>query len=186
MSTVHVLTPVTRPGNLQEIEASLSYADIVAKRYTVIWHVIADPGKRSVGGYSLRNEMLDMLHSPRDWVWFLDDDTTAHPLILQRLALVEDEHPGVQAMIVAQTRPGGWNPGCADPARLRNGAHPLTMHECAFDTGQAIIRRGLIGDYRFRTADRAGDGWLYEELLAVSDNVVYVDEVLSYYNSLRR
>lgn len=187
MSTVHVLTPVTRPQNLVRIEESLVLAaQYAGAYYTVIWHVMSDSSYRSVGGYSLRNEMLDQLHYPRDWVAMIDDDTIMHEQILVRLRQVEERHPEVQAMIVAQTRPADWNPGCADPARLRNGAHKLAPDECAFDTGQVIFRRGLMGDYRFRTVDRAGDGWFYEEVLADAEAlVVYVDEVLSYYNGLR-
>lgn len=188
MSFVHVLTPVIRPQNLQAIGESITEAERNAgDRYLVLWHVMADPKKKSTGGYSLRNIMLASLEVDYDWVMMIDDDTIMHPFVLSRLGQVEDDHPDVQAMVVAQNRPNGWNPGCADPERLRNGAHTLAPDQCAFDTGQVIFRRGLIGDYRFRTGDRSGDGWFYEEVIAAEDAglVVYVDEVLSYYNALR-
>ncbi len=185
---VHVLTPLTRPENLHDIEASLQIAQHVARgAFTVRWHVTADPERRSPGGYAIRNEMLDELSPvplPTDeWVWFLDDDTIAHPDILFRLDCLLARDPLLRAMIVAQTRPAGWAEGCADPERLGNGAH-LADGQCAFDTGQVIMRRDMIGDYRFRL-ERAGDGYLYEDLLQDAPEVAYINEVLAYYNALR-
>lgn len=182
---VHVLTPVTRLENLAAIQASLDAARAPVRTHcTIQWHRLYDPYHEHPGGYELRNRMIEVITDPLGWLWFLDDDTLAHPDILRRLA----DHQDAEAMIVAQTRPKKWGPGCADPDLLGNGDR-LEPGQCAFDTGQVILRRRLMGDYRFRL-ERAGDGYLWDELLqpahrATPGTVVFINEILAYYNALQ-
>lgn len=187
MTLVHALTPVTRPENLPAIEESLNIARAVVPAIDVEWHVAYDLGRRHVGGWTLRNAMLDKIPEDSGWVWLLDDDTIAHPDVLSRFDAYAT--PDVDAVVFEQERPDGWHRGCADPAKLRNGDRRdlIGPDDCVFDTGQAILRRSLIGSYRFRDV-RAADGYLWDDVLApahASGRVAFVREILAYYNRLR-
>jgi len=175
---VHVLTPVSRPELLPAVTASLSVALLSAPEIRLVWHLSYDLERRYVSGWKLRNEMLDDIE--RGWIWLLDDDTEAHPSLLARLWEYRDSNG------IVFSQDGREPPGIADPERLANGDHRerLSADATVFDTGMVICRRGLIGDYRFRE-HRAADGYFWEDVLSKADDVIYLDEFLATYNSLR-
>ncbi len=162
---LHVLTPVTRPQNLVEVGRSLErWGDV-----DMTWHVKFDWFKRSLGGYNLRNLMLDDITD--GYVWCLDDDCTAHPKLYQTVAkLVRRD---ASAVVVSQKREDG----------TILHAKPENLMVDYIDIGQAIIRRDVIGDARYQTDDYAADGVFIEAVLGQVP-VVYVDEPLSFHNNI--
>lgn len=177
---VNVLTPVIRPQNLPRIAASLTEAAGRAPGVELVWHLSFDPDRE--GCETWRNRMLARISD--GWVWLLDDDTVAHPDVLARVSQHEED---AVAVVFAQTRPEGWHAGCADPARLRNGAlrDQLAPDDCVFDTGMVIMRRSLLGLYQLRDDVRGSDGYLWDDVLKGADGVVFIDETLAFYNALR-
>ena len=101
---------------------------------------------------------------------FLDDDTLCHRDLLTTLL----RHLDRDAMVVSQERTDGQR-------RLKS--EPESAVQGRIDIGQAIMRRGLIGDDRIPETYE-GDGAFLELVLARGE-VAFVDEVLSVYNQLR-
>lgn len=179
--SVHILTPVTRPANLTELMTSVAGALVNAPAVRVTWHIALDLHREHVGDWALRNAMLDQISD--GWIWMLDDDTLAHPLVLRRLS----EHQDVDGLAFSQDgRKDDWYAGTSDRDRLMSGdrREDLQPHHSVFDTGMAILRRSLFGDYRFKEV-RAADGLLWEDVIKPAENIAYLDEVLGSYNALR-
>lgn len=192
---LHILTPVSRRANLPMVIGSATEAQANANLggrqplLEVEWHIKYDDKREHVGGWGLRNQMLDEIpDESHDWVWLLDDDTLAHPHVLAWFRnMVNSER---DMFLFAQTRPDGWDPGCSDPARLSTtagrGGH-VDPGKCAFDAGQAIFRRRVLGPYRFVEGDHASDGYLWSDVLAQvpHDRIAWTPQVLGFYNALR-
>lgn len=160
---LHVCTACSRPENLDRVAASLALwgqAD-----YT--WHIRFDIERRHVGGQRLKNELLNDVSE--GWVWFLDDDTLAHPKLYRTL---EQKSRGYDAIVVSQRR--------RERANLIAAEENVRVNE--IDIGQAIIRRSLIGEDRIPET-YAGDGLFLEEVLPFG-KVLYLPEVLSFHNAL--
>lgn len=166
---VHVITAVSRPWNLALVARSLAAASRNAPDVDLVWHCRFDLGRDHVGGQQLKNLILDDITD--GWVWILDDDTTAHENILERVAEVAESKLKVAAIIVSQRRVDG---------RVLH-AHQDNTVVGSIDAGQAIIRRDHIN---MQIPDEyAGDGvWL--ETILKDCRIFYLDEVLSFHNLL--
>jgi hypothetical protein len=165
---LHVLTAVSRPENLQAVEASLDVAADNAPGVRMTWHWRLDVERQHVGGQAIKNQMLDEIKD--GWVWVLDDDTTAHPDVLAAVEGVMGARP--EAVIVSQQRTDG---------RVLL-AQPSWMVPGGVDIGQAFLRRDLIGDHRIPESYE-GDGEFIQAVLAGA-RALYVPEVLSLHNAL--
>lgn len=160
---IHVLTAVTRPENLTAVGLSLRDA-IVRADADVVWHLRFDPGHEHVGGQGVKNALLDEVSD--GWVWFLDDDTLVHPDLFTHLDQIHDA-------VVFSMRYGD---GVLDAA-------PKNAKHGAIDIGQVILSRSLVGKERIQEL-YDGDGHFLEYLLRREDvNVLYVPEILTYYNA---
>jgi len=166
---LHLLTAVTRPGNLAVIADSIAAASF--PEWEVAWHLRFDPNRTDIGGQRLKNQMLDGIED--GWCWILDDDTTMHPHLLRKLTEVLTWEPTALALVVSQDRQDGRHLTAAE-GNVRVGE---------IDAGQAIMRRDLIGDHRL-PLDYEGDGHWLCELLPGKDGIVYLDETLSLHNAL--
>jgi hypothetical protein len=166
---LHVLTAVTRPGNLPLLAESL--ADSTTPDVDLCWHWRFDLERRHIGGQHLKNLMLGVIRD--GWVWVLDDDTLVHPLMLATIANVVEGSPHVRAIIVSQER----SDGRVHSAREDN------VRVGSIDIGQAVLRRDLIGTLRIPETYE-GDGEFLISLLSTCANVVYVDQPLSLHNAL--
>jgi len=166
---LHVLTAVTRPGNLGVIADSIAAAS--SPEWEICWHLRFDPMRTNVGGHEQKNMMLDGIED--GWCWILDDDTTMHPHLLRQLTEVLTRQPDALALVVSQDR--------------QDGRHLVAAEEnvrvCSIDAGQAIMRRDFIGDHRL-PLNPVGDGEWLCGLLPGKDGVVYLDETLSIHNAL--
>ena len=168
VTTLHVLTAVTRPWNLPRIANSL---EAWGPDANVHWHIGFDTRKRHVGGQAVKNRLLEAIDAPLDWIWFCDDDTTAHPLLYR---VVEGAATPESALIVSQKR--------ADGAVLQ--AHPRNVYVGGIDIGQAILRRKVIAHHRIPET-YAGDGEFLQAVLGDLPGVVYLPEILSYHNAIQ-
>jgi hypothetical protein len=167
VTRLHVLTACTRPDNLPTLAVSL--AEACCGPWEICWHLRLDPEQRHVGGQRLKNDMLDQVSD--GWVCFLDDDTTIDPRFLQ---LVDElRRDGATAVVVSQQRENG----AVLPASRAN------LHVGSIDIGQAIIHRGLIGNWRIPLSYE-GDGVFLASVLGNATTAVFVDEILSYHNRL--
>lgn len=161
---MHVLTACTRPHNLPLLAESLEAA--ACDPWEICWHIRFDPQLEHVGGQRLKNQMLDQITD--GWVAFLDDDTTMHPELLQRVAFCM----AGDAVVVSQDRADGRHLKAAR-ANVRVGH---------IDIGQAVIRRSAIGDHRI-PEHYEGDGRFLADVLA-GLATVFVTDVLSHHNAL--
>jgi len=134
----------------------------------MIWHIRIDGKRRYVGGQALKNDVLDSIWD--GWVWMLDDDCTAHPLLYRRAF---HQREVARALIVSQQR--------EDDSILHAAASEVEVGK--IDIGQAILARDLIGDHRIPET-YAGDGMFLEAVLAETDAIIYLDEVLSHHNNI--
>ena len=176
---VHVLTPVTRWRNLPEIQSSIDVAMSNAPEVELRWHRVLDLKHQHVVGAALRNQMLDEITD--GWVWLLDDDTLVHEQVLARVR----DHQEADAVVFSQIGlPNAFHPARAVRGNLWNGAKEVPAGGNVFDSGMAMVRRSLIGDWRL-PRNRSADGFLFEEIIQPAENVVYLDEELCFYNALR-
>jgi len=163
---LHVLTACTRPHNLPDIAQSLRIA--MCEPWELCWHVRFDLACEHLGGHKLKQDMLAQITD--GWVLFLDDDTVMHPDVLRRVA----EHLDADGVVVSQDRTASlghmlW----AAPQNMRLGG---------VDIGQVVLRRELIGDTEMPPY-YGGDGTFLQSV-AQGANLVYLDDVLSFYNAL--
>jgi hypothetical protein len=164
---LHVLTACTRPQNLPILAESIAAA--MCEPWEVCWHIRFDPAREHLGGHKLKNDMLAQIDD--GWVVFLDDDTRMHSEVLRYVA----EHLDAAGVVVSQDRTASlghmlW-------------ATPQNMQLGGVDIGQVVLRRSLIGEARMPPY-YGGDGTFLGEVLQGRDDVVYLPEVLSYYNIL--
>lgn len=166
---LHVLTAVTRTENLPTVAASLAEAAATSS-IDVVWHWRFDLDHQHVGGQAVKNHLID--HVRDGWVWCLDDDTLAHPDVLNRVG--PHLRGRTRMVIVSQTRAEGFS--------LR--AHPDGMRPGGVDIGQAFIKRSAIGGHRI-PENYDGDGMFLATLAhELGSTVVYLDESLSRHNWL--
>ncbi len=167
---IHVLTAVTRPDNLPQIEDSIKVADERDELH-VVWHKYPDLERKYVGGQRPKNQMLAFIED--GWVCILDDDTVMHPSFLRRVYRAHRQNPYADAIVVSQRRTTG----------VVLQACPENMEVGKVDAGQVLIKRSLIGDLRIPET-YAGDGEWIEALLRYEPSVVFLPQVLSLHNAL--
>lgn len=169
---LHVLTAVSRPGNLPMLAKSLATAATNSPDTELVWHWALDLDHEHIGGQAVKNRMLDDIRERDGWVWVMDDDTLAHPDLFQRIADYAHGRPFTQAVVVSQKRADGTvltaDPGCVIVGQI--------------DIGQAVMTRSLIGRHRL-PIDYNGDGLFLHELL-LGRRVAYLPEILSFHNAL--
>ena len=139
--------------------------------WEVCWHIRLDAARENLGGHKLKNDMLAQIDD--GWVYFLDDDTVMHPGLLRRVA----QHLDAAGVVVSQDR--------TDSLGHMLVAAPQNMRLGSVDIGQVVLRRSLIGDAEMPPY-YGGDGDFLSGILRGRDDVVFLDEVLSLYNSLER
>lgn len=196
MTTLHIITPVSRPQNLPALSQSIKAALI--PEITVEWWIVYDAeaqttelpgvtchflaahsmanGKRvSVAGNLQYNSALDQIQD--GWVYFLDDDTTLHHRLIKAVAPLLLNIPGCNI---------AFNQNMPDGTR-RLTVSPDHMRVNAVDTGQVVLCRESIGTIRRTPADAyCGDGRMIEAVFKAHPNsFIFLNEALSCYNRIR-
>ncbi len=166
-----VLTAVSRPENLPQVELSIWHAMQREKNIQVNWRKCYDDEREHVGGQRPKNMLLGQVRE--GWVCILDDDTVMHPKFLQKVYRAYHHHPHASAFVVSQRRTTG----------VVLQAKPENMVVGKVDAGQVVIRRDVIGDLLIPET-YAGDGEWIEALLHYRDDVVFMPEILSLHNAL--
>jgi hypothetical protein len=197
MTTLHIITPVSRPGNLEKLQQSIGpgyYPDM----YLFWWQMLdtsefpsAGPllsdwikeflvpsvfnGKTlSVAGNAQRNAALEQIKD--GWVYFLDDDTTMHPDLLRTIAPILNGIPGC-CLVFNQDWPDGSS---------RCTVSPSNMHQGTVDTGQVVLAREAIGDLRWDADKYHSDGPFIESVFrAQPEAFIWINRTLAIYNNLR-
>jgi hypothetical protein len=168
---LHLLTAVTRPANLPALAASIDAAQVAG--VALVWHIGYDLERTAVGGQAIKNALIDSIAD--GWVSILDDDNLLHPDLPRRLAETLAAQADALLIVVSQQLPDGG------VRRAGLGC----LHVDQVDAAQLIVRRDALGERRL-VETYAGDGLLAEALAAAlpAGQIVYLDEVLSYYNRL--
>lgn len=193
-TTIHIVSPVSRPWNLRAMRASIDRANVPGVE--ILWHVVFDsPSIRSamkwrrlerrddvryyaypkldrgISGNPQRNHALDRIED--GFVYFLDDDNVVHPRLLERALPHMREQRGV---VVNQATADGRTRLVAAPDNVRVGA---------IDTAQVLLPRSVIGDLRWEPFDYRADGRFCEAAhRRAPDAFVFLSEDLAYYNFL--
>lgn len=196
MTTLHIITPVSRPQNIPALAQSIKVAlvpEIVVEWWLVYdaqalpselpqatCHFLAVPSlvngkKMSVGGNSQYNAALDQITD--GWVCFLDDDTTLHHRLIKAIAPLLLNIPGCN-LAFNQNNPDGTR---------RLTVSPDNMQVNRVDTGQVVLCRESIGAIRRVPADAyCGDGRMIEAVFkAHPESFIFLNEALSTYNRIR-
>lgn len=175
---LYIVTPCSRPENLQLMSETIPpfakwfvMVDASVKPDATIREgVIVLSDKSGSHGNPLRNEFLDMmegLFSDDDWVYVLDDDNVFHP----RLAESVEELMKMDCGMITWAQEGRLP--ATDAPRVGN-----------IDTACYMFKAKAIDGLRF-TMDYVADG-IFAEEMSKKCKLVKIDEVMCYYNYLRR
>lgn len=178
-----VVTPCSRPENLELVKQSLDFSRVDA------WHVIYDTrnspfvrrfeghpqiiesqcAAEGVAGHQIRNQFLESLTDDSNTlVYFLDDDNTVHPAFWS----------------LPLGRSGLWtfDMQYADGAVLR-GDTPVVNH---IDTAQFVFSSDIVKGARFDERAYNADGMFVNEIWTRhGDAWTYCPGVAATYNRLR-
>lgn len=200
-TTIHVMTPCSRPENLERVALSIARA-LPRDGTPVQWWVVIDArivkasdaiaiqqqshepptfegwwtAKAGIAGHQARNQVLDRLmkDGATGHICWLDDDTTMVEGFIAAVAERTEARPDV-ALMVDQYQ--------GDTLRLRAAAENMRVASC--DTGQGVIPLDLIGNLRFDDHYEA-DGRFYAALhQRAPERFEFVNRRLSLYNALR-
>jgi NTP pyrophosphatase (non-canonical NTP hydrolase) len=178
---IHIITPCSRPENLETIsksipkecnwiimvdssvqqDVSIDNATVIKSHLTGHW------------GHPLRNEAIEHLKSivsEDDYICFLDDDNIIHPDWYES---VKDCTGDV--VIWGQLSPDGSH-------RLSATSNPQIGN---VDTGSFMAKIKAIGESKFNNGYVADGDFVIEIVRNNSSNVQLIDSQIAYYNYLR-
>ena len=178
---INIITPCTRPENLSKISESIN---IPKENYR--WIVVFDStlfpnenlipenceayihvNKDSKFGNSQRNFAINLVDE--GYVYFNDDDTTIHPNLWENIKDLDNDF-----IHFNQSQKDGSIRLISSVVRLRN-----------IDSHNFVVSKNVIGDSRWIVTEYESDGYFAEECYQNSKNKMYINKVLSIYNTLR-
>jgi glycosyltransferase involved in cell wall biosynthesis len=178
MNLLNIITPCSRPDNLQKIYESIN---IPKENYR--WIVVFDLDELPTDlpptcepylhrhidsrvGNAQRNYGNDLVTT--GWILYLDDDTLLHPNLWEEIKDLSDDF--------------------IHYAQEEKGLFRLTGHRVMvehIDMGQFIINKKIIKDHKFPLKVYQSDGIFSMLVSNETDNKKYIPKVLSYYNQLK-
>jgi hypothetical protein len=179
---LNIITPCTRPENLNKIAESINIP-----RDNYRWIVIFDidyssidipenceyyylRDANSIVGNAQRNFVLDLLKNKRGYLYSNDDDTTIHPNLWENIKDMDDDFISfMQENMNGNIRLSG------------EIIEPTTI-----DNHNFIVALDIIGDSRFKIDRYDADGIFAKECYVKARSKRYLPIVLSTYNSLRQ
>lgn len=174
---LNIITPCSRPYNLDKIAESINFPSY---RWIVVFDAVEVPtnvphqaecyalvDKNSTSGNAQRNYALDIVED--GWVYFNDDDTVIHPELWKNIQYLNNDFISFKQ---------AW------PSRaLRLQGNNITPNN--IDSHNFILHNSLIGDTRWVLHEYGADGIFANECYKRSKSPIYIDQVLSVYNTLR-
>ena len=179
-----IITPCYRPDNLDKIKESINFSLI--KSWIIVYDTSndrtytkkyeGDPKIQEymvsggISGNPQRNYALTKVSD--GLIYFLDDDNIIHPHFLELVPTFNEDHIYTfdQQRLNGEIRLHGNNP------KVNN-----------IDMGQIVVPYKFIGDLRFDEPLYNADGIFIEALCKkYKDKHIYIPEVASYYNYLKK
>jgi len=184
---LHIITPSIRPENLDKISKSIN---IPRNKYN--WTIIFDSGHfpdwklipincfpirlpttKGISGNSQRNLALDLISTSIDldktYILFNDDDTEFYPSLWENIKDLDNDF-----ISFSQENKDGT-------LRLK-GDKVMLNH---IDSHNFLFKGSLLGNTRWVLDRRDADGVFAYEIYQKAKNPIFIDKVLSTYNSLR-
>jgi hypothetical protein len=178
---LNIITPCSRPENLLKISESIN---IPKKNYR--WIVVCDSDllpndelipnnceiyhhkdTNSSSGNSQRNHAINMVKEGH--IYFNDDDTLVHPELWNNIKnLTNDFISFIQS-------------DKDESIRLLGDLIEVSY----IDSHNFIVSKNIVGNTKFIIDKYDADGYFAKECYEKSINKIYIDKVLSIYNSLR-
>jgi hypothetical protein len=190
---VNIITPCIRPENLHKIVQSIKLSPLSYQ-----WIIVHDADKMptevvdlpieglhfhflakvegSISGNGQRNMALDLLEKTKNkenaesWIYFNDDDTAIHPNLWEAV----EANPQADFIHFKQETVDG---------SIRLDGKEIVVTKV--DSHNFIFKTKLLGNTRWRLDDYCADGYFAEEIYRKAKTPLYIDQVLSTYNSLR-
>lgn len=178
---LNIITPCSRPYNLKLIESSIN---IPKENYR--WIIVFDdnqipniPTPSFAEVYSLHNENSVVGHAQRNFalnlisaghIYFNDDDTILHPKLWQNIKNLDN----IDFISFSQENKNG---------SLRLKGDTIKINE--IDSHNFIVRYDLCKHIRFIENQYSADGTFASEVYSNSITTLFIDQILSTYNSLR-
>ncbi len=194
MTKLNIITPCSRPENLEDVELSIYTAILHSFPYTlsnIRWIVVMDgvnkpeinielaefhyleSGELGISGNPQRNYALDIIND--GYVYFLDDDNKIHHQFIKYYRSFISSYPD-HGFIVNQLNNDG-------SIRLYAPDIPSVGN---VDTAQFLLTREMIGDVRWDPFNYCADGKFISDIHKIyGDKIIKVNRNLSYYNELR-
>lgn len=202
MNTLHIITRCSRTKNILKVKDSIFGNK--PDDFEIFWHITFDTtilkdisfdilselendfitlkfAKSIPGdfGHSFINTSLDKIHN--GWIYVLDDDNILHPNLLKSISEHIEEFPEKRGFIFNQKVDGKDFTGL----EYREST-PENVKVQKIDMAQFLLKRELIGEKRLISGEYKADGYFIEELYNEnSEDFIFIDEVLCYYNYLQ-
>lgn len=190
--TIHIITPCSRPENLQRIFESINidcYWWIVFDRETIPEIKLKNVNecnvdvklmaiKGGVVGKKQINHALDQINN--GWVYVLDDDNLLHPRFKMFIKTFESfvlnyKKHRIEGVIFSQE----LSPGVVRHNNSEN------IKVCQIDQAQFLLKRTLIKDNRYQNSYEADGLFISKFYKENKDKFIITNAVLSYYNRLK-
>ena len=175
MNALTIITACSRSENLPALAESIGPGKAY---FNLAWLISVDGGEypESRVGNAQKNQALEHIgNEAESWVYFLDDDNLIHPKFFPAIAQAIHDGPGRRGFIFSQ-----------DCNLFIRRASPETVRVDRIDLAQFVLRRDLIGSWRFDLPTYNSDGMLIEGLYQKhAGEFTFIDQVLCYYNRLR-
>jgi glycosyltransferase involved in cell wall biosynthesis len=201
MIELNIVTRCTRPQFLNQVKKSIFTTTIFDIKWWVVFdtRVIKDIDAtfltelQSLGGKALFYEGVDgdMAHSllskvidqiQTGFIYFLDDDNILHENFYNKIHKSIKDNSEKRGFIFSQKVDGRDFSGLD----IRE-AKPENTKVQHIDMAQYLLHRTIIGDERFIPGDYKADGYFIEKIYNLQpDEFVFIDEVLCYYNWLKK
>lgn len=179
MKLLNIITPCSRPENLQFIQKSINiprenYRWIVVFDMEEVPDNVPDNAEcynckdlNSTSGNAQRNYALDMISD--GYVYFNDDDTVIHPDLWNNIKDLDNDFISFKQITT--------------DGKLRLKGDNVSLG--SIDSHNFIVQSSLIGNTRWVLNRYDADGLFAYECKQKSRTYKYLNEILSIYNFLR-
>jgi len=173
---LHIITPVTRPHNLDMIIDSIIRADR-PHNLSIQWHTIFKNNENRYNLINIYNKLLDGFSD--GWFTMMCDDNHFHPKIFVELSKAIEANPDMGVFIVSCFgRHGGISHAAAE------NVAPMGV-----DASQTFVKMEALGDIRYDSklhVDMSDSKIVMALYKKCPERFVFSDKVLAYYERIIR